>query len=172
MESNKIKEQNVLINTIVQKEYDECCVVGYLAGMPIKFLIDSGADANTVDKTNFDCLIGSNLRRNLLYSKKTGTDRPLKAYDVQDEIPVIASFVAELYISEDRPHLMEKFYVIPNARALLSRGTAIRYSVLQLGMEVLVQNRARSNTINLRLGEILAALNASEFPRFKVAPLY
>ncbi|XP_061497550.1 uncharacterized protein LOC133391099 [Anopheles gambiae] len=70
LESNKIKDRSVLINTMVQKEYDECCVVGYVAGMPINFLIDSGADVNTIDKTNFDCLIGSNLQRNLLYSKK------------------------------------------------------------------------------------------------------
>uniref|UniRef100_A0AAG5D2X2 Reverse transcriptase domain-containing protein n=1 Tax=Anopheles atroparvus TaxID=41427 RepID=A0AAG5D2X2_ANOAO len=142
----------------------EGSIVGYVAGIPVIFLIDSGADVNTIDENNFNRLTRKDSGK-CIFSFIHGTDRPLKAYGVLNEIPVIASFVAELYISEHRPHLMEKIYVIPNARPLLSRSTAMRYSVLQLGLGVPIKDGI--NQTRLLPGEILAL--RTDFPKFKVA---
>lgn len=43
---------------------------------------------------------------------KEGSDKPLKAYATPGKIKVIATFVAELFISKDRPCFIEKFYAI------------------------------------------------------------
>lgn len=73
-------------------------------------------------------MIGDEDCRRLLYQIKDGSDKPLRAYASAGNIDVMATFEAELVISDDRPCYMEKFYVVDNARSLLSRCTAIRYS--------------------------------------------
>lgn len=90
------------------------------------FLIDSGAEVNTVNVEVFNRLMNDEDSKKMVFHVSEGSDRPLRAYASSGNIDVAATFVAELLISEDRPCYMEKFYVVANARALLSRGTAIR----------------------------------------------
>ncbi|XP_041785594.1 uncharacterized protein LOC121600873 [Anopheles merus] len=134
-------------------------------------MIDSGADVNTIGKDSFDCLSKKDPKLSHIFNLKKGSDHHLKAYGMEEDIPVIASFVAELFISNDRPRTMEKLYVVPNEKALLSRNTALRYSVLQLGMNVPVKSYLRYNTIRLLPGEIFVLKNWTEFPKFNVAPV-
>lgn len=101
-------------------------IIGLLAGLRVTFLIDSGAEVNTVDKETFVALKES--CPDSIYGLKSGSDKQLKAYALDGEIPVIATFITELFISEDRPRLMEKFYAVDNGRALLGRNTAVRYT--------------------------------------------
>lgn len=103
-------------------------IVGYIGKVPVLFLIDSGAEVNTINVEVFNTLMNDEDSKKMIFHVLEGSDRPLRAYASAGNIDVSASFVAELLISEDRPCLMEKFYVIANARSLLSRGTAIRYS--------------------------------------------
>lgn len=86
---------------------------------------------NTVSGDTFQFLKSNAESKLGMLNIVEGSDRPLKAYATAQEIEVMATFIAELFISDDRPRTMEKFYVVNNARALLGRNTAIRYSVLQ-----------------------------------------
>lgn len=108
---------------------------------------------------------------NEMYNIKEGTDRSLKAYASKGELDVLATFEAFLFISDDRPVHLEKFYVVKDAnRSLLGRSTALRYSVLMLGFCVPViegdvqDDQGASST--------LASLVISEpFPKFNIAPV-
>lgn len=146
-------------------------IVGVVAGHPVDFLIDSGAEVNTVSDHVFDLLINDKRSNEALFDLKMGADKPLKAYASPGEILVTASFVAELFISEDRPRYLEKFYVIPNARSLLGRNTALRYSVLQLGLDIPVLDHAAQDAYKLFPCEILTLSVVGEFPKFNVPPV-
>lgn len=159
------------LNCVELPERFEATVKGLVAGIPVSFLIDSGADVNTVGEDTLDRLMNSDPLQSPVFCLKDGSDRPLRAYAAQEEVPVIASFVAELFISEERPRFMEKFYVVRNARALLGRGTAIRYSVLRLGLDVPVIEFSDSCTERSFPGEIFAMSDQHEFPKFNVAPV-
>ncbi|XP_062533281.1 uncharacterized protein LOC134202254 [Armigeres subalbatus] len=140
-------------------------IIGKIAGIEIPFLIDSGADVNTIGGDTFEELMRGESSQLLCVQR--GTDKPLKAYASSDQIEVIATFVAELTISDDRPRYREKFYVIDQARALLGRDTAIRYSVLQLGLSVPIQ----AEHLGKFAGEIYSLNVSDEFPRFNVPPV-
>lgn len=103
-----------------------------------------------------------------LFCVSSGTDKQLRAYASPDEITVVGTFVAELFISEDRPRFFEKFYVIKNARSLLGKDTALRYSVLQLGLNVPVQSTICSSHFGR---EVLGVESTDEFPKFNVPPV-
>lgn len=143
-------------------------IVGRLAGVEVVFLIDSGADVNTIGADTFDLLMSNCETKQSLFCLEKGSDVPLKAYATLEDIRVKATFVTDLVISEDRPHLLEKFFVIENARALLGRNTAIRHSVLQLGLAVPIQS---SEVLPSYPGEILSLNITNEFPRFNVPPI-
>lgn len=106
-----------------------------------------------------------------MYNVSYDTDRSLKAYATSGEIKVVATFHAYLHITNDRPTLLEKFYVVQEVRALLSRSTACRYSVLMLGLKVPVNPYAevpKDSIILPRTGGI-ASISASEvFPKFNI----
>lgn len=98
----------------------------------------------------------------------------MKAYATPGEIKVVATFHAYLYISKDRPTLLEKFYVVEEVRALLSRSTACRYSVLMLGLNVPVNPciSDSSEVEHLRYVGEIASLSANEtFPKFNIPAL-
>lgn len=146
------------------------CIQGYIAGLPIPFLIDSGAEVNTVNGDIFRELMSNDHSGAAIIDVREGSDRPLKAYATDHNVKVRATFVAELFISDDRPQLMEKFYAVDHAKSLLSRGTAIRYCVLQVGLDVPITNTS-INGINLLPGEIFSLSGADEFPKFNVEPV-
>lgn len=141
-------------------------VVCTVAGVEVKFLIDSGAEVNTVNDNIFDRLL-RDPTSHPIYERAHGTDKPLRAYASSQHIPVIATFLAELFISPDRPSGIEKLYVIPGAKSLLGRSTATRYSVLQLGLgvRILSSDNARSGTV---LGEVNTLGTSNHFPKFKI----
>lgn len=142
-------------------------IVGTVAGAQIPFLIDSGAEVNTVGGDVFELLMSYDTSKIGMFCVQTGSDKPLKAYAMKNEIEVIATFVAELIISDDRPRFMEKIYAVKNGRSLLGRSTAIRYSVLQLGLDVPIQPEWCANYP----GEILLLSINKEFPKFSVDPV-
>lgn len=146
-------------------------IVGQVAGLLVNFIIDSGADVNTVGEEVFDRLMNSDPLQCPVYSLKAGTDRTLKAYATPGSISVMATFVAELFITPDRPRSLEKFYVIHGGNALLGRSTATRYSVLQLGLSVPVQDFPDTDKSRLSPGEVFAVSSIKEFPKFSVPPV-
>lgn len=99
------------------------------------------------------------------------TDRPLKAYATEQTIEVLATFDAYLCITEDRPMLLEKFYVVKESRALLSRATSCRYSILMLGLNVPVQSSQCSYETVRCAGEIAAIEKDQIFPKFNIPPV-
>lgn len=88
-------------------------------------------------------------------------------------IDVLATFSAELYITEDRPMFTEKFYVVDETRALLGYNTALRYSVLAIGLDVPIKG-VGAWPCELTLSDYMdiSMIAASEeFPRFNVPPV-
>lgn len=162
----------ILQTSDFEKKVNEVEIVGKVAGLPVIFLIDSGAEVNTVDRDTYDRLRNGGCPENVLIWISLGSDKPLRAYASQGQIAVIATFVANLFISDDRPHFMEKFYAVENGRSLLGRNTAIRYSVLQIGLNVPISS---SETMNISSkiypGELFSITSTGEFPKFNVAPV-
>ncbi|XP_062553824.1 uncharacterized protein LOC134219143 [Armigeres subalbatus] len=115
---------------------DDNIVSAKVAGMPCEFLIDSGAQVNTFTEKSFSLLMSDDRYKKDIFNLQSGSDRHLKAYATPDGINVVATFEAYLYLSDERPVLIEKFYVVNETRALLGRATATRYSVLLLGLKV------------------------------------
>lgn len=132
--------------------------------MACELLIDSGAQVNTVTEAVFELLIANEQYSQGLYNIQQGADRPLKAYASSDGIQVLCNFEAYLHISDDRPVLLEKFYVVRELRSLLSRATAIRYSVLLLGLKVPL------NSASVDSGwQTIAVITADDsFPKFNI----
>lgn len=146
-------------------------IVGYVAGIQVTFMIDSGADVNTVGMDVFEALMNSDPLQSPIFSLKKGSDQLLKAYASTVEIPVAATFVAELFVTPDRPRLLEKFYVVRDAKALLGRSTALRYSLLRLGLNVPIEERFLGTGSRKILGEMCALSTPDQFPQFNVPPV-
>lgn len=87
------------------------------------------------------------------------------------QIQVLATFEAHLFISDDRPVYLEKFYVVKESRSLLSRPTATRYSVLRLGLDVPVTMEPEESAGSIRAGEISVIDVSMPFPKFNVPPV-
>lgn len=150
---------------------DDGVIVGVVAGLRCSFLIDSGAQVNTFTEDLFQELISNPKHRDEVFEVKYQTDRPLKAYATVGEIKVVATFLAYLFISDDRPLLLEKFYVVSEVRALLGRSTASRYSILMLGLKVPVQSQRFGSHISLIAGEIATIATNEIFPKFNLPPV-
>lgn len=138
--------------------------------MPCKFLIDSGAQVNTLTESLFRVMVSDPKYSDGVLNVQEKSDRPLKAYASAGEIEVLATFEAYLFISIDRPIYLEKFYVVRELRSLLSRSTATRYSVLLLGIKVPVMVNAVS-TVSFLTGEIAAVTMNDSFPKFNIPPV-
>lgn len=150
---------------VTETSKDYGIIVARVAGMSCEFLIDSGAQVNTLTEKTFKVLLGNQQYQEGLYNIQERSDRPLKAYASAGEIKVLCTFEAFLYVSEDRPTLLEKFYVVNECRSLLGRQTATRYSVLLLGLQVPVFP-------SLHTTREIAMVEASEiFPKFKIEPV-
>ncbi|XP_062533274.1 uncharacterized protein LOC134202244 [Armigeres subalbatus] len=144
-------------------------ITAQVAGMQCDFLIDSGAQVNTLVENIYRIMRSNERYSKEMYNIREGSDRSLKAYASEGEIMVLATFEAFLFISDDRPVHLETFYVVKNAhRSLLGRSTALRYSVLKLGFSVPVLEEANS----VENGLTLATVALSEpFPKFNLPPV-
>lgn len=142
-----------------------------VAGLRCPFLIDSGAQVNTFTEDMFCKLMSDPKYKNGVFDVRDQTDRPLKAYGTVGNINVAATFHAYLYVSDNRPTFLEKFYVVKEARALLGRTTASRYSILMLGLKVPVDPQNFDVKDVLYAGEIAAVSPDEFFPKFNVPPV-
>lgn len=152
-------------------EFSDGVIWAVVAGLKCPFLIDSGAQVNTFTLDMFELIKSDSKHSSELLNVRYDADRSLKAYTTSGEIKVVATFHAHLFISDDRPTLLEKFYVVEEIRALLSRATACRYSVLMLGLRVPIDTYVGTSTddeLHRHAGEI-ASISAKEvFPKFNI----
>lgn len=143
-----------------------------VAGVDVDFMIDSGAQVNTITKSSYTKIIANDIAFSKILSTSSTTDRPLKGYASNECIKVEAVFSAELFISEDRPVMIEKFYVVEERRSLLGFNTAIRYSVLDIGLNVPVRYQPLpSNQNDWNTAHIESVAKSIEFPKFNVPPV-
>lgn len=151
---------------------DDAIITATVSGMRCSFMIDSGAQVNTFTEQMFKELTTNAVYNSGILNVQHKSDRPLKAYATEGNINVLATFHAPLYVSEDRPTYIEKFYVVKEARALLGRPTASRYSILMLGLQVPLQP-VMEHTFEhpLYAGEIATLALDGTFPKFNVPPV-
>lgn len=142
-----------------------------MAGLKCSFLIDSGAEVNTFTLVLFEQILSDPKYHNEVFNVRHETDRSLKAYATTGNIQVLATFHAYLHISNDRPTLLEQFYVVQENRALLGRSTACRYSVLMLGLKVPVRHHTSEKESIYQAGEVGAIEASNVFPKFNVPPV-
>lgn len=123
----------------------------------------------------FNAILASETSKMLIYDVRYGSDRPLKGYGSEKSIDVTATFSAELYITKDRPVFAEKFYVVDERRALLGFNTAMRYSVLAVGLDIPVKEIAYDvwpcELSILDARNIRSVATSKEFPKFNVPPV-
>lgn len=146
----------------------------HVAKTPVKFFIDSGAQVNTIIKKDFERILANTDGRDNILALEYSTDKRLKAYASDNEIKVIANFSAELVISEDRPVSIEKFYVVDEIRSLLGFNTALRYSVLEVGLDVAVNALRANSSWKCELDNDLCCHvldQQKEFPKFNITPV-
>lgn len=139
--------------------------------MVCTFLIDSGAQVNTFTEEMFQKLMMNPEFSTEVFNIKNTSDRPLKAYATAKNIEVLATFEAYLFIAENRPMLLEKFYVVRENRALLGRPTATRYSILMLGLKVPVNSTGNRKKLFITVGDIAAIEADKIFPKFNIPPV-
>lgn len=142
-----------------------------VAGMNCQFLIDSGAQVNTFSERDFIKLKANEAYRKEIYSYQEKSDRSLKPYASGEEIRVLGTFEAPLYITNDRPVLLEKFYIVNERYSLLGRSTSIRYCVLLLGLKVPTRDLSFSNESESRDVRIAAFSTSNAFPKFNMPPV-
>ncbi|XP_055605745.1 uncharacterized protein LOC129753919 [Uranotaenia lowii] len=150
---------------------DDGIVSAQVAGLSCDFLVDSGAQVNTFTDDLFTILKADEQYCKEMVNLKIGTDRPLTAYATKDQIDVIATFEAPLFISSDRPFLLEKFYVVREAKSLLGRATALRYSVLMLGLKVPIPKQAIDVKHHHLKGYVASIAKVDLFPKFNIPPV-
>lgn len=166
------QEEGKVISPNVQVAYiqDEGVIRVSISGFPCDFLIDSGAQVNTLTECSFNKMIENENYKKGLHNVQYRADRTLKAYAVSGEIPVIGTFEAFMFVSEDRPVHLEKFYVVRESQSLLGRPTATRYSVLLLGLQVPVSTDT-SRDSPFQSIDIASISSEQVFPKFNVPPV-
>ncbi|XP_058456849.1 uncharacterized protein K02A2.6-like [Malaya genurostris] len=164
--SEDINDSELAAMTHKEKDLDIGIISAKVAGMPCEFLIDSGAQVNTFTTRLFEKLRSQENYLQAVYNVNKTSDKLLKAYATSAEISVHATFEAFLYISEDRPKYLEKFYVVDEQRCLLGRPTATRYNVLLLGLKVPIIDQPSYSPTNVRV--ICSLTNKEIFPKFNI----
>lgn len=168
-ETREVNRVQSLSQYVLPTEKD-ALIKAKVAGIDIDFLIDSGAQVNTITKASFNKILADQKASSQIFSLQSTSDKPLKAYGMKDQIEVVANFSAELFVSDDRPVSVEKFYVVDEVRALLGFNTAIRYSVLDIGLNVPVHRNQRQ-TFQSEGYCAQAVSIAEEFPKFNIPPV-
>ncbi|XP_058455113.1 uncharacterized protein LOC131432691 isoform X2 [Malaya genurostris] len=74
------KQDTFSVNKYTGSKDQDGVIVGRIAGIFVPFLIDSGAEVNTIAESVFDLLMSYDLCREQLFCLAQGTDEPLKAY--------------------------------------------------------------------------------------------
>lgn len=170
-ESNDLKIDNVRSQNTPAFSDMSCLINAKVAGIDIEFMIDSGAQVNTVTKVSFNKIVADEISSSKIFTISNFADQPLKGYASNDPIEVVAVFTAELFISEDRPITLEKFYVVDEVRALLGFNTAVRYSILDIGLNVPVRAQQLFNLSGSNIAHIESSAPSAEFPKFNVPPV-
>lgn len=166
----KCKKDRYVI-AMIKTNMDEGTITATVAGMQCDFLVDSGAQVNTLMEKLYVTMKNDDRYSHSMYNIREGSDIALKAYASKAELEVRATFETFLFISEDRPVYLEKFYVFKDAnRSLLGRSTAIRYSVLMVGLEVPVLRREYCNNF-VQNGAISSIEVSKPFPKFNIPPV-
>lgn len=164
------KPVNLELLTLDANKKHEGDILCEIAGMKISMLVDSGSGVNAITEMQFNQLMQSTKHRVKVHNVKNGSEATLKAFAQATPLEVIATFEAKLWISEKRPSLTEKFYVIKNAtRALISRDTAIRHRILLMGFEVprtISQDKPFHEKVCLQI----ESKEIKEFPKFGMDP--
>lgn len=150
---------------------NEGIISAKVAGLTCEFLIDSGAEVNTFTEELFRVLLAEEDYRKEIFNVQDRSDRTLRAYALGDDIPVVATFEASLFISEDRPVLIEKFYVVRESRSLLGKPTASRYSVLMLGLKVPITIGSLTVDVKQSTDQNTFVNAKGPFPKFNVPPV-
>lgn len=160
------------IDRVVSNVPDEKAahVTAYVAGIKVPFFIDSGAQVNTITSESFNAILQNETSKKSLHELQYGSDKVLRAYATQGKIDVIATFSAELFVSDERPTTVEKFYVVRESRALLGFNTAVRYSLLAVGIDVPVVGMDSEWRCEFSIRH-LHAVSSREFPKFNVPPV-
>lgn len=136
-----------------------------MAGLPVKFMIDSGSSANALTESVYNKLLEKNETDSRLLSIDTLPMKKLTAYASSTPLEIIAKIVADLWIDNLRPHGAVKFYAIKGARqCLLGKETALSYSVLRLGTSISVE-AANINSVSA------AKTHVTQFPKFNFPPV-
>lgn len=143
-------------------------VMAYVAGIKVPFFIDSGAQVNTITFESFNDILQDETAKMNMHELTYGSDKVLRGYASQGNIDVVATFSAELFVSDERPITIEKFYVVRESRALLGYNTAVRYSLLAVGLDVPVKE---TTDFEWRCEFTVYGVQADstrEFPKFNV----
>lgn len=165
--------------------YDKGTVVARVAGKRIKFIIDSGASVNTISESAFKQLIKIEDFTSKLMNFCDSPNNPLTAYAAARPLELIASFWADLWIDNIRPHTIEKFFVVKHSvTSLMGKSTALRQKVLQLGLTVMTKgllNAISESTLPTPGSQTLELApdhdpfkkltNKSTFPSFNMKPI-
>lgn len=140
-------------------------------------LIDSGAAVNVITEEQFEKMLRSDKFKDKVFDVQKGPSIKLKAFAQSTTLEVIATFMANLWVTHDRPQLFEKFYVIRNAsRALLGSDSAKRCGVLLVGLKVPIGLSNRSRQISDQYNDKLllhvsAEKEGEKFPKFNMNPV-
>lgn len=110
-----------------------------MGGVRTPFLIDSGANINTVSEAMWVKLgIAQARGEAFAYDNSLNSNRSIFAYASSSPLQIIATFRAWIVVTgASKPHQFADFYVIRGAtKSLLSRLTAKRMKLLKMGLEV------------------------------------
>lgn len=156
-------------------------IIAKVGGIPLIWLIDSGASVNAIPREEFERMVkaGANIF-NLQYDPAI----QLNSFANKEPLKVYAKFNAELQISfvDEKPNTtpsrMEEFYIIEKAnRCLLSRDTATFHSVLALGREARRLRDTYSKHYDIRTLKAINAINSDQplpsrkFKMFDIEPI-
>lgn len=93
-------------------------VTAYVAEVEVLYFIDSGAQVTTITSDSFNAILQSEAGRSNLHELTYGSDKSLRGYASQGYIDVKATFSVELFVSDERPKTIDKFYVVRESKAL------------------------------------------------------
>lgn len=95
-----------------------------IAAMQMSALIDSGAAVNVVTEQQFESMLRNKDYKDNVSNVQKGPEIKLRAFAQATTLEVIATFMADLWITHDRPRFRGKIYE-----------SAKRYGILLVGLK-------------------------------------